>query len=192
MTRRAAIRRAAHGGRIPLYAQAFRPIRGRCRGALLPSGRRRRCDSRYAIVRVSVDLTDARRIDKLATVECASCGHTWRRCRVPALTAPNGDQLVRLSLVVPAEVRRWYARGRWHAEGETGVIREATVADYIAALADWRTRFGRVEAARLRAAERKAAEERAAHERMADLLAKLAEHDAQREAEERAAEAREG
>lgn len=186
MTRRAARRRAARAASIPLYLAELRPVRGRCTNLV----RKRVCGSRYAVPRVSVDLTEPARLDKLATLECVECGHVWRRIPAPPVT--DGEyQAVRLTLLLPAEQRRWYARGRWHAEGESGVVREATLADYMAALDDWRKRNGTYLAARERAAERRREAERAAHERAAALLATWQARDAERAAEEAAAAARE-
>lgn len=184
--RRAAIRRAAADGGIPLYLASLRPVRGRC----LRRTRRGVCGARWGVVRVSLDLTEPAAIDRLATVECATCGHTWRRTRVPALT-DGAYQTVRLTLILPADHRHWYARGRWHVEGETGVVCEATLADLIAAQDDWRTRNGTYLAARAHAAERRANAEQAAHLATVALLMGLAARDAERATAEAAAAARE-
>lgn len=175
----AAQRRAA---KLPAYLAEFRLTRGRCRRA--------RCKSRYAVTRVSVDFTNRAAVERLAVLECAACGHVWRRIRPPRL---GEYQSVRLSLILPAESRRWYARGRWHVTGSDAVtVREATQADLMAAAEDWRKRNGQYEAARARARAKRAEANREATERTAALLDQLAAQDAQRAADEAAAAAREG
>lgn len=187
MTRRSAHRRASRAAKLPLYASDLRPVRGRCL--------KRGCDSRWAVVRVSIDLREER-IDPLATLECAACGRRWRRVKVPPLVSAAGYQAVRLELILPAHARRWFARGRWHREGEDGiVVRDATLADLDTAARDHRARWGRVAATRERAAERKAAvanvPDSPAHRTHVARLAGLAEREAERVAEERAAAERE-
>lgn len=159
---------------LPAYLADFRLIPGACR--------KRRCKSRYGVVRLSLDYRDRDRVDRLATVECALCGRTWRRCREPRLAE---YQSCRLTLILPHAQRRYYARKRWHVEGADAiVIRDATQSDLMAASGDWHARHDRREAARARLAERKAAAERETNAHTADLLARLAAFDAQRAADE--------
>lgn len=174
----AAQRRDLH---LPAYLTDFRLIPGLCR--------RRRCKSRYGVVRVSIDYRDRDRFEVLATVECASCHRTWRRTRAPKL---GEYQHCRVTLILPAHQRRYYARKRWHVEGDDAVvIRDATWSELMAAADDWRTKNVRRQAARARLAERKAREERETHEATMNLLERLAERDRQRELEEAAADGRE-
>lgn len=181
-SRQALESRARRSAAIPSYLADFRLVPGACR--------KRRCKSRFGIVRLSVDTRDRERIDTLATVECAACGRVWRRTRPPKL---GEYQSTALTLVLPATERRWYARGRWHREGDDAVVvRDATQADLMAATGDWRKRNAALGAAKVRAAERKAAAERETHERTMATLARLAELDAARAADEAAAAAREG
>lgn len=187
-TRRAACRVTARKATVPLYAADMRPVRGRC----LARKRKAVCGNRWGIVRVSIDMTDRASTDSLATVECALCGHTWRRCKVPErLTSHAGYQAVRLSLILPAAQRRWYARGRYHVTGEDAVtIPEATIPDYMAARDDWHVRNGTYAESRRKAALRKAEAEAEARASTAALIARLAERDAERDTAEAEAEAR--
>jgi len=179
VTRRGAHHRATLAANLPEYLSDLRPVRGRCLG--------RRCKSRWGIVRVSLDFRDPATVDRLATIECASCGRTWRRCKVPPITSPGGYQAVRLTLILPASMHRWFARGRWHAEGSDGVVlAEATIGDLDEAARAHRIK---AEARADRAAKAKAKAEAEAveqHHRTVDLLARLAAMDAEREAEDAA------
>lgn len=187
-TRRSARRKAAQDAGVPKYAAEMRPVRGRCRAVL---GRAHRpCDNRWGIVRVSVDLTSREAVDRLATVECASCGHVWYRTTPPKVT--DGQyQSVRLSVIIPSELRRWYARGRWRTQGtDAVVIREATLADLMAAMDDWRARNGQYESARARARAKREATTLQAEADAKVSVARLASILADRETEEAAAAAR--
>lgn len=180
MTGRAARRLANRSTGQPRYAVALTLTRGRCRGR--PWGRgRRHCESRYAYTRVSIDTRDTSRMDMLATLECVTCGATWRRVAVPAsLTDATGALLVRVTLLVPAHVTRYMARGRWHRVGDdAATIPDADVSALIDAQADWRSRADRVAERKARLAERKAQEAREAHERTMALLTRLHERDAE-------------
>lgn len=188
MTRRSAHRRASRAAKLPLYASDLRPVRGRCL--------KRGCDSRWAVVRVTLDYT-AERVEAIAALECAACGRRWRRVKVPPIASPAGYQTVRLDLILPAVSRRWFARGRWHREGDDSIVaRDATIADLDTAAREHRARYGRVAASRARAAERKAATadvpDSPAHRAHVARLAALAEREAERAADERAAAEREG
>lgn len=166
---------------LPAYLTDFRLIPGHCR--------KRRCRSRFGIVRVSLDFTSRERVDQLATVECAACGHTWRRVKVPRLAE---YQTTRLTLILPSEQRRWYARGRWHVQGDDAVVlRDATQSDLMDAYTDWRTRNGQLLASRERARAKREEADREATERARATMAKLAERDAERAREEAEAAARE-
>jgi hypothetical protein len=165
---------------LPAYLADFRLIPGICR--------RRRCKSRYGVVRLSLDYRDRDRIDRFATVECAACGKTWRRTREPRL---GEYQSCRLTLILPHAQRRYYARKRWHVEGDDAiVIRDATQSDLMAASGDWHARNERRQAARVRLAERKAAAERETNAHTVDLLARLAAWDAEHAAAESEAASR--
>lgn len=180
-TRRSLTRRVRAGSGCPGYASDFRLTRGRC---LRP-----RCGSRWGVTRITIDYTSAARAETWAHVECAQCGRTWHRTRVPAI---GQYQSTRLTLILPSEQRRWYARGRWHTEGETAItIREATQADMLAARADWQRRSESYGKAQARVKAKKAAAAAEAHRETAALLARLAERDAARQAEEAEAAARE-
>lgn len=165
--------------RLPAYLADFRLVAGHCRA--------KRCKSRYGVVRLTVDTRSRERLERFATVECASCGHTWRRTKTPALAE---YQSTRLTLILPGDERRYYNRGRWHLEGGDTVIRDATQADLMAACEDWRKRNEQQLAAKARAAAKRAEAERIAHEQAAATLARLAAWDAERAAEEAAAAAR--
>ena len=178
-SRRAARRKVARDAGVPYYGADFAPIRGRC----LRPVRRGVCGSRYGIIRVSIDLTFRDRIDRLATVECAVCGHTWRRVRPPErVTSREGYQSVRLTLIVPGADRVNYSRATRKRTVDDGacVMPRATIADLIAATDDWRERNAKYLATRERAAARKAEADAEARRRMADRLAKWAERDAER------------
>lgn len=181
--RRTARIRAGEASGLPAYANDLRAIRGKCR--------KRGCPSRWGVVRVSLDFREAEAVDRIATLECALCGRTWRRVRVPALTSPKGYQAVRLTLILPAAMHRWYARGRWHAEGEDAVvIREANLGDLDEAA---RAHRAKADAAATRKAKARAKAEAQAlvdHERTLATLARLAELDRARAAEESEAASR--
>ena len=95
--------------------------------------------------------------------------------------------------ILPAEQRVWYDRKRRTRETADGSISigTATIPDYIAAIEDWRGRNATLLAARCRLAERKAAREAADHRATMALLDALHARDAERDAEEAAAAARE-
>lgn len=151
--------------------------RGRCR--------KRGCDSRYAVVRVTIDTRDPERVDRSAALECALCGHTWRSCAMPDLRLRNGGlPRVLLTLILPprrGESRRvWYNRAGnpvWSgADAQT--VREATYTQLSEAIADHDRRAERSaakrEATRVRNAELLAAEEAERRVRMAAIDARLA------------------
>jgi hypothetical protein len=181
LCRRAAIRACARTSSVP-WAMDARPIRGHCLGRV----KRRPCGSRWGIVRVSLDFRDSREVSRFAVVECASCGRVWRAIRPPRLHA-RGLQRVRLTLILPPAdpARRWYARGRWHAEGsDAEVLADATLADVDEATRAWRERADKATRTRLRAREKRDAAEVEAVAKSRALMARLAERD-EREAEER-------
>lgn len=183
-TRRNAHHRATLGAGIPTYASDIRPVRGKCRKG--------RCRSRWGVVRLTIDFRDPRRVDRFATLECAVCGHVWRRVSDgTAITSREGYQAVRLTLILPGSVNRWYSRGHWHREGDDAVIlREADIGDLDEAARDHRKREDRLAATRQRAADRKAASDREAHERAMALLDRLHAMDAERAEAEAAARER--
>jgi hypothetical protein len=143
---------------------------------------------------VSIDLTSRAAVDRLATVECAVCGHTWRRVTPPErVTSREGYQSVRLTLIVPGADRVNYSRLTRKRTVDAGacVMTGATIPDLMAAMDDWRTRNGQYLASRERAATKRAEADAEARRRMADRLAQWAARDADRAAEEAAAAARE-
>lgn len=184
MTRRGAHHRATLAAGLPGYLSDLRPIRGRCL--------KRRCSSRWGVVRVTLDFRDPERIERFAALECAACGRVWRRCKVPPITSREGYQAVRLTLILPATMHRWYARGRWHAEGEDAVIiGEANISDLDEAARAHRAKAEAAADRKARARAKAEAEALADHERAMQTLTMMAELDAARAAEERAAEERE-
>lgn len=172
LTRRCAVHRATTGAGIPGYASDMAPVRGRCL--------RKRCGARWGVVRVTIDTRDATRIDRFAHVECAACGRVWRRVKIPAITSAAGYQRVRLTLVLPAEAHRWYARGRWHREGDDAVtIIEATIGDLDEAARAHRAKSETrlAAAARKRDRDQQAASDQQGRTR--ELLQRLAAYDAE-------------
>lgn len=165
---------------IPEYASDLSIRRGKCF----------RCKSRYSVVRITFDYTSAKAIASFAHVECASCGHVWYRTSVPRL---REYQSVRLTLILPGDQRRWYARGTWHVEGEDAItLRDATWADLMTQGDDWRKRNARYEGAIARRKAAKAARDLEAVAKARETMARLDAILAAREAEEREAAAREG
>lgn len=172
--RRAAIHAACQSAALPLWAADMVTVRGKCRGRL----GRRACGSRWGVYRVSLDFT-GEAVDRLATVECARCGRTWRRTKTPRLTSAAGYQSTRLTLILPRSSRRWFARGRWHKEGEDAtVLRDATIGDLDEAARAHGIRAARLDRARARRREQADAEAIESHHRVQALLAALAERDA--------------
>lgn len=184
LTRRAACHVTAEAAGLPAYLSDLRPVRGKCR--------RPRCQSRWAVVRITLDFRDPERIERFAATECVKCGHVWRRVAEPRITSPAGYQAVRLTLILPATFDRWYSRGRWHREGDDAVILgEAHIADLDEAT---RAHRKRADSAATRKAAARARAEAAAiadHERTMSLLARLEVLDAARAAEDREAAIRE-
>lgn len=126
LCRRSAIKAATRAAGIAPWSSDMRPVRGKCLGKV----KRRPCGSRWGIVRVSLDFRDPDRVDRLAIVECASCGRKWRRIKPPAIRSAAGYQSVRLDVILPASAKRWYSRGAWHREGDDAVIlRDADLGD---------------------------------------------------------------
>lgn len=125
--------------------------RGRCA--------KRGCKSRYAVVRITYDLRDRREVLTSATLECAECGRTWRRTRVPDLREWKNVQRHALTLILPPEkrVKIWVTRGHIKREGDDALIVEnANYGLLMDAMAEWRKRNGTYEAAKARAKARKA------------------------------------
>lgn len=177
--RRSAIRSACRAAALPLWAADMLTVRGQCRGRV----KRKPCRSRWGVYRVSLDFT-GESVDRLATVECAQCGRTWRRAKVPPITSPAGYQTTRLTLILPRSARRWFARGRWHRDGEDAtVIRDASIGDVDEAARAHGMRADRLATRRQRAIARRDADEHESQLRVNALLAALAE----REREESAA-----
>lgn len=173
---------AARAG-IPAYQLDLVTVRGRCLA--------RRCRNRWGVVRMTVDLR-GREADRFAAVECAACGRVWRRTRLIPARARNGAQAVLLTAILPASAHRWYARGRWHREGDDGeVLRECSLGDLDEAVRAYRARQGAVLARLDRARARRQALESEALARSRDLMARIAAMRAAESADEAAATARE-
>lgn len=183
LDRRAAHHAATLAAGVPEYASDIRPIRGRCRKG--------RCRSRWAVARVSIDFRDPDRADRVATHECAACGHVWRRVKVPPITSQAGYQAVRLTLILPASYDRWFSHGRWHREGDDGVVlREANIGDLDEAARAHAARAAKVADRKAVVKARREADEREQHERTAELLARLAAMDEARKAADAEADSR--
>lgn len=176
----------------PAYACEPALYRGHCFGRVVRRfGREmhQACPSRYAVVRVTVDLTSAAAQELYAQRECALCGRVWGRCAIPH---QRDVQRARVTLILPATSHRYFARGRWHRQGADAlIIAEATLADLIAALDDWRVRADRLAASRARAKAKRAAAEAEALERARALMAHIAAREAAEAEAEAAAAARE-
>jgi hypothetical protein len=153
-SRKAVERKQLRAMGIPAYASDLSMRRGRCF----------KCKGRYSVVRLTLDYRSRASLETFAHVECALCGHVMYRTSTPRL---GEYQSVRLTLILPSEQRRWFARGRWHVEGEDAVtVADATWSDLIDAGAEWRKRNDQYNAARARAKARKA-------ERDAEAVARL-------------------
>lgn len=156
----------------------------------LTRGKCRKCGGRYAVTRLTFTLTDPKRVERYATLECAHCAHTWRRVKPDLAPGLHGEQRARLTIVEPGSGRTTVrtVRGRIIAHGEdTTTTSDITLAELDDAVRAWRKRSGDNLTRRAIAQQRKAAADGAARERMAALLAQWAERDA----EEAAALARE-
>jgi hypothetical protein len=185
--RRCAANRATDAAGIPRWSSDMRPVRGRC----LNRVRRKRCPSRWGVIRVSLDFTGDR-VDRLATVECAQCGHTWHRATPPPIRSRDGYQTVRLTLILPASARRWFTRGRWHREGSDGiVVRDATLPDVDDAARAFDARVAARMAALDRAREKREAADREATDRARALMAAIHAREAAAAEAEAAARERE-
>lgn len=136
LTRSAAARRLARATGVPLAITDFRSAlrRGRCA--------RRRCDSRLAVVRVTIDLRDPTRQDYAGTLECVQCQHVWTRATVPELRGRN--QAVALTIITPPdEAMRTYrtTRGAMRVVGtDARILTNASYRDLSLELAAWRIR----------------------------------------------------
>lgn len=184
LSRRSAIRHACRSSGIATWSQDLQTVRGRCQHG--------RCKGRWGIVRVSLDFT-SERVDRLALLECASCGRVWRRVSVPPLRSPAGYQAVRLTLILPrSSARRWRSRGVWHRDGaDQSVLRDADLGDLDEAATAHTKRADRL-------ADLRAARKRKVEAETAALMARFRAVDeaaairrAEREADEAAALARE-
>lgn len=180
MCRRAAIREATRKAGIPQWSSDMRPVRGKCLGRV----KRKPCGSRWGVVRVSLDFRDPERVDRLATIECASCGRVWRRTKPTSVRSAAGYQAVRLTVILPATAERWYSRGAWHRDGDDAlVLRDADLGDVDEAA---RAHNARVNARLTARANDRARREAADREAIARGTAALAAHDQMREADEQA------
>jgi len=163
--RSTAVRLAAARAGLPAYGLNLATVRGRCRA--------RRCRSRWGVIRVTVDLR-GREVDRFAHVECAACGRVWRRTRIVPMHDRHSRQTVLATAILPASAHRWYARGRWHREGDDAhVLREASLSDLDEAARAFRARQGRVLARLQRARDRRQELEAAAMTRYRALRERL-------------------
>lgn len=177
LCRRSAIRTATRAAGIAQWSSDIAPIRGRCLGRV----KRKPCGSRWGVIRVSLDFRDPERVDRLATIECASCGRVWRRTKPVAVRSAAGYQSVRLTIILAATANRWYSRGTWHRDGDDAVIlRDADLGDVDDAARAHNAHLAARLAAKARA---KAKREESDSEATARAMAALAAYDARREAE---------
>lgn len=181
--RRTAIRRACRTSGIATWNQDLATVRGRCQHG--------RCKSRYAVVRVTLDFR-LDPVERYAATECTACGRTWRRVRVPALRSPAGYQSTRLTIILPARVRRWRSRGHWRREGDdAAIVVDADLGDVDEAARAHERRATARAIVRERRKAREAAETAALMARLRAAEEAAAIRRAAREADEAAAAARE-
>lgn len=188
MTRRTARRSAAVKAGIPHWSSDIRPVRGKCLGRV----KRKPCGSRWGVVRVSLDFRDPDRVDRLAVVECASCGRVWRRVKPPTIRSTAGYQTVRLDVIIPATMKRWFSRGHWHREGDDSeILRDADLGDVDEAARAHGVKADRRADAAARAKARKAEAEATAIRETRAMIARMDETRSLDEAREALAAARE-
>lgn len=181
LARRSLLARQRRAAGIPRYSADFRLIRGACA--------KPRCGSRLGVVRMSIDYTSRKDREVMATIECAKCGRTWRRIKPPKL---GEYQSVRLTLLLPGDQRRWFARGRYHVTGTDHVeITEGTWPDLLEAEAQWRKRNDAYTSSVAKAKATKEAKAAAERLETAAWLARMGEKRAERDREEAEAAARE-
>lgn len=109
--------------------------RGRCAA--------RKCQNRYAIVRVTVDFRNPREKLWAAELVCAECDRVWGATSVPDLATYKNVQRHRLLLILPPEkaARTWVSRGRIQREGDDAlIIDNATYGAFMEANAEWTRR----------------------------------------------------
>lgn len=178
--RRGARRLAGERSGIPAYQLELDTIRGKCLA--------RRCPSRWGVYRLTVDMR-GREVDRYAHVECALCGRVWRRCRLTPIRNRHSLQRVLVTAILPASAHRWYARGRWHREGDDAVVlTDASIGDLDEAARAYRARMDRVLCRLQRAKDLRASREAEALTASRALMARLHAMDAERaEAEAEAA-----
>jgi hypothetical protein len=160
----------------------------------LTRGKCRKCGSRYAVTRLTFTLTDPKRVERYATLECAHCAHTWRRVKPDLAPGLHGEQRARLTIVEPGAGRTTVrtVRGRIIAHGEDTVTTcDVTLAELDDAVRAWRKRSGDNLTRRAIAQQRKADAEAPLRARMAERMAEWAARDAAAAADEAAAQARE-
>lgn len=188
LCRRSAIRTATAAAGIAQWSSDIRPTRGKCLGRV----KRRPCGSRWGVVRVSLDFRDPARVDRLATLECASCGRTWRRVKAPAVRSLAGYQSVRLTVILPATAKRWYSRGVWHVDGtDAAILRDADLGDVDDAARAHSAHANARLASRAAARDKREASDREATTRLMGIVAAADARRAADAAEEAAAAARE-
>jgi hypothetical protein len=177
-----ALAAASRRSGIPPYQLDLVTMRGRCLG--------RGCRNRWGVLRMTVDLR-GRESDRFTHIECAACGRVWRRTHNVRPSSRRGQRVL-LTAILPATAHRWYARGRWHREGDDGlVIPEASIADLDDAVRAHRARQDSALARLQRAKDRRAALEAEALAKSRAVMARWAEREAEQAREEAAAAARE-
>lgn len=184
LTREQARKRAYRGAGLRAYETELHVVRGHCRA--------KGCASRYGVIRETIDFREAAAITRAAQVECVQCGRYWYATRVPAVTR-HGYLSVRVTLILPGN-RRTYTtvRGAVRAEGDEAVmVVDPSLGEIDDAKRAWDARNGRLTAARDRAKAKRAAAEAEALATSRALMERLHARDAEREAEEAAALARE-
>jgi len=182
--RRGARRLAAERSGVPAYQLDLDTTRGACLAD--------RCGSRWGVDRLTVDLR-GREVDRFAHIECAVCGRVWRRTRLSPIRTRHGAQRVLVTAILPARAERWFARGRWHREGDDALVLDnASISDLDEAARAHRARMDQVLVRLARAKERRASLEAEALGKARSLIAHLHTMDELRADDERAAIAREG
>lgn len=187
VSRRAAIKAATRrvADAVPAYQLSLRPVRGRCR--------KRRCTSRWAVPRSTIDTRDPRAIERVTVLECAGCGRAWRRVRdVPVQRRGMQSALVTLILPPAVKARRYTTHGSTKVVGDDArVIRNAGIGDTDDAAHEWRRRSGLVIDRKARVKARKAESDAVACAAGRAVIAAIDARRAAEAAEESAAAARE-
>lgn len=184
----AAAKRARRAAGCRHYESEIRVRRGHCRA---PG-----CASRAGVVRVTLDTTDQRRIERFAHVECAQCGRVWYRVSNDTEATRGGYLAALVTLIVPSDERRVIYRvrkgGAAHVAGDdTVILTNVTFGQLDDAARAWRKRNAAVLARLDRARASRAAKSAAATAALSARIADWHERHEIEAAAERLAEARE-